>query len=384
MSLPLCSIIIPAYNAEVWLERTLLSAAKQNYPNLEIIVIDDGSKDDTRKLAESISAVDERFRVVSIPNGGVANARNVGIREARGKYVAFLDADDLWHPDKIRLQVESMQEPLDGALPAASYALARLINAHDRVVSKGATPGESGYILLRNMYFRFSGNGSSVLVLRDVALEVGGYDSSWIAHGSGGCEDIDFELAVAARYPIVCVQQLLVGYRRAPGSMSTRHREMARGALGVIQKHLKANPQIPKWATRLVYGALLGYTVPELIAGRDWPEAAKHLGILFINQPMQAIEFSLRFLKRQPKRLLRLLFKKPKSVEEIAGPLFTDVRPEIEPSEINTRHPRQREILDALTELDAKLWKEVIKGNINSSTHVEDNAGEPAYRVARN
>ncbi len=125
MSLPLCTIVIPAYNAGIWIERTLKSAAQQNYPNLEILVIDDGSKDNTRMLAEAMAAVDDRFRVISIPNGGVANARNVGIREASGEYVAFLDADDLWHPDKIRLQVEAMEQLTDGGLPRASYTLKR-------------------------------------------------------------------------------------------------------------------------------------------------------------------------------------------------------------------------------------------------------------------
>src|SRR5579864_5903598 len=133
MSLPLCTIVIPAYNAGLWIERTLKSAAQQNYTNLEILVIDDGSKDNTRMLAEAMAAVDDRFRVISIPNGGVANARNVGIREASGEYAAFLDADDLWHPDKIKLQVEAMQQLTDGVLPAASYTLLRFIDVHDRV-----------------------------------------------------------------------------------------------------------------------------------------------------------------------------------------------------------------------------------------------------------
>lgn len=366
MSLPLCSIVIPAFNAELWIERTLQSAANQNYPNLEVLVVDDGSKDNTRNLAESFSAVDNRFRVINIPNGGVANARNIGIREARGKYVAFLDADDLWHPDKLRLQIEAMQVPLDGAPPGGSYTLSRRIDAHDRIISKGATLGESGYILLRNMYFRFSGNGSCFLVLRDVALEVGGYDPSWIAHESGGCEDIDFELAVAARYPIVCVQQLLVGYRQVPGAMSSHHRKMARGALGVIQKHLRANPHIPKWASRFVYGAILDYTISELIVARAWPELAKHLGLLFINKPGQATKFFLRRLIRQPRRIIGLLLKKskPKPSEDIVGPLFTDVRSEIEPAEQHTRELRQQQILAALAELDARLWKEISKGRL--------------------
>jgi len=362
----LCTIVIPAYNAGVWIERTLESAAKQTYSNLEVLVIDDGSEDNTRELAESISKVDRRFRVISIPNGGVANARNIGIREARGVYIAFLDADDLWHPDKIKLQVEAMQQRIDGALPAACYALTRNIDVRDRVVNGGISQGESGYILARHLYFKFVGNGSSVLVCRDVALELGGYDPSWAARGIGGCEDLDFELKIAAIYPVVCVQHALVGYRTSPGNMSSNNVMMALGGFGVIESHLKANPQIPRWAARLIYGGVLGWSLPMLIGDRSWADALEHLRLLFINRPGQGVAFLFGKLINQPKRLIRLFREKaPENIGVL--PLFTEVRPEIDPTEWNIRPLRDREILKILAELDARLWK-ANRGKIESET----------------
>src|SRR6266481_2960226 len=101
---PLTSVVIPAYNAELFLERTLRSALRQTHSNLEVIVVDDGSTDKTRVIAEAAAAIDDRVRIISVPNGGVAKSRNIGIAEANGEFVAFLDADDLWHPAKFELQ----------------------------------------------------------------------------------------------------------------------------------------------------------------------------------------------------------------------------------------------------------------------------------------
>jgi glycosyltransferase involved in cell wall biosynthesis len=101
---PLTSVVIPAYNAELFLERTLRSALRQTHSNLEVIVVDDGSTDKTRAIAAAAATTDDRVRIISVPNGGVAKARNIGIAEANGEFVAFLDADDLWHPTKIALR----------------------------------------------------------------------------------------------------------------------------------------------------------------------------------------------------------------------------------------------------------------------------------------
>jgi cellulose synthase/poly-beta-1,6-N-acetylglucosamine synthase-like glycosyltransferase len=89
--------------------RTLRSALDQTYGNIEIIVVDDGSADRTRHIVESFSFEDSRVRLISTVNRGVAMARNFGIKNARGTYLAFLDADDLWHPTKIERQLQAFR-----------------------------------------------------------------------------------------------------------------------------------------------------------------------------------------------------------------------------------------------------------------------------------
>ncbi len=360
MSLPLCTIVIPAYNAGVWIERTLQSVAQQTYPSLEVLVVDDGSADNTRILAEAMAAVDHRFRVLNIPNGGVANARNLGIREAHGEFVAFLDADDLWHPEKIALQMAAMEQLVDGVPPGASYALMRSIDMEDRVTGTGNMLGSSGFMLARHLYFKPVGNGSSVLVRRGVALELGGYDPAWAARGIGGCEDLDFELKVAAKYPIVCVPQLLIGYRKSPGNMSSNQLKMARGYLGVVERHLKANPQVPEWVTPLVYASTLGWTLRLLIHGRHWLEALRHLARMFSYQPGRAVRSLLeRLFHSELRRAIRFLRRKIRR-ETPARPLFVELSPEIDTVHCGASLGRRdQKILKALTEFDSQLWREL-------------------------
>ncbi|MDF0698538.1 glycosyltransferase family A protein [Rhizobium sp. MC63] len=245
---PLVSVVIPAFNASRYIELTLRSVVCQTYQNLEIIVVNDGSTDDTAKMVEQAARADSRIRLLSTSNRGVAAARNTGIRESAGRYVAFLDADDLWHQTKIEKQVNALSRL--SPKWAAVYVLHYIID-HDDEIIRSCTPNAArGYLYARHLTFKYVGNGSSLLVRRDVALEVGGFDSSYAAQGIGGCEDLDFELKLAARYLIEVIPERLVGYRQYPGNMSSNHLQMGQSALEAVQRSLAANPQLPRYAAR--------------------------------------------------------------------------------------------------------------------------------------
>ena len=109
-SAPLVSVVMPAYNAEEHIAGSLESILAQTHPNVEIIVVDDGSTDDTESVVRKTAP---SAKYVRIKNSGPAAARNEGNRHARGKYLAFLDADDLWHPRKLELQVEYLERHPD-------------------------------------------------------------------------------------------------------------------------------------------------------------------------------------------------------------------------------------------------------------------------------
>ena len=96
--MPGISVIVPAYNAEKYLKQCIESVQQQTYQDWELLVIDDGSKDGTRRKAEQFAAGDDRIRVLHKKNGGVSSARNLGLQVAKGDYIAFLDVDDHFVP----------------------------------------------------------------------------------------------------------------------------------------------------------------------------------------------------------------------------------------------------------------------------------------------
>ena len=107
------SIVIPAYNASRWIERTLRSVQGQTVKNIEVIVVDDGSTDETPAIVRRLMEQDPRIYLIQQSNGGVAKARNIGIVSARSEFVAPLDADDLWHPQRLELHLDAFADAPD-------------------------------------------------------------------------------------------------------------------------------------------------------------------------------------------------------------------------------------------------------------------------------
>lgn len=108
---PLVSVITPCYNMEKFVAATVESVRSQTYPHWEMLIVDDASTDGTAEILQSMAKQDERIKFVVKPNHiGIADSRNQAIQMAKGRYLAFLDADDLWHPDKLERQLQVMQE----------------------------------------------------------------------------------------------------------------------------------------------------------------------------------------------------------------------------------------------------------------------------------
>jgi glycosyltransferase involved in cell wall biosynthesis len=118
---PLVSIIIPCYNQAHFLPDALSSVRAQTHYNWECIIINDGSPDSTEQVAQEWIKMDSRFRYIYKPNGGLSSARNAGLREVKGDYIQFLDADDVIHPDKFTLQINAMESTSDFALAISDY-----------------------------------------------------------------------------------------------------------------------------------------------------------------------------------------------------------------------------------------------------------------------
>src|SRR4051794_25232839 len=108
--MPRISVVVPIYNVEPYLEECLDSIARQTYSDLEVVMVDDGSKDNSPEIAERWASKDRRFRLVTQPNGGLGSARNTGIKHAGGELLAFVDSDDYLAPNAYQLLVEALDE----------------------------------------------------------------------------------------------------------------------------------------------------------------------------------------------------------------------------------------------------------------------------------
>jgi glycosyltransferase involved in cell wall biosynthesis len=244
---PLISVVIPCHNASAFIGRTLETACAQTYRNLEILVVDDGSTDDTVELIRARMAVDDRIRLIRQPNLGVAAARNRAMTEARGDLIAPLDADDLWHPEKIRQQVDRMQACSQEV--ALVYCWRVNVDEQDTMRATEWTeepPTYEGHVLPALIQQNFIGCASVPLFRRSCALEVGGYDSRLREQDAEGCEDRDLYLRMAERWKFAAVRLFLVGYRVRRGSMSQCVPAMKRSHRFAIAKARSRHPEIPQ------------------------------------------------------------------------------------------------------------------------------------------
>jgi cellulose synthase/poly-beta-1,6-N-acetylglucosamine synthase-like glycosyltransferase len=215
----LVSVVIPAYNAETTIDDTLISVRSQTHRELEIIVVDDGSTDDTTGVVKAHAALDSRLTLIRQENLGVAAARNIGWQSARSRFIAFVDADDLWAPTKIERQLEILLsgDPRIGFV----YTWWAMIDRSNRIRCKVPGRDIDGDVLEQTLLGNFVGHASSPLIRRQALEDVGGFDSGLRAAGMQGCEDTLLYYRIAKRYHFGLVREHLTGYRVVSGRMSS-------------------------------------------------------------------------------------------------------------------------------------------------------------------
>lgn len=234
---PLVGVIVPMYNASQTIDATLTSICAQTYRNLDIVVVDDGSTDDSGKSAQMWAEREPRLRLLRQLNSGVAAARNFGAANTPAEYLAFIDADDLWAPEKIEVQMRTL---LNGESEfGLVYSWYALIDRADRVVSLKHQPTAEGWVLPDLLQTNLVGNGSSALVRRKAFERVGGFDQA-LREGS---EDIAIYLRIAERYEFRVIRRHLVGYRMLPNNMSSDFGRMVRSCEAVLSEYRLRYPQ---------------------------------------------------------------------------------------------------------------------------------------------
>lgn len=206
------SVVIPAYNAVSTIKEAIESVYLQTLPPFEVIVVDDGSTDETSDIVRAFPEV----RCFSQSNQGVGAARNRGIAEAKGQYIAFLDADDLWHPQKLELQMA-----LAGRLDSFGIIAATSIKFHHH--SKSPKPKSFSIthipfsaINFNQLLNHWCFSPCTSLIPRSVLVDNGGFNANWL---SG--EDRDLWLRIAAHHPIYCIDLPLFYIRTGLGTNLT-------------------------------------------------------------------------------------------------------------------------------------------------------------------
>jgi glycosyltransferase involved in cell wall biosynthesis len=241
----LVSVVIPVHNGERFICRTLASVRAQTYDPIEAIVIDDGSTDRTGILVEAEVARDNRIRLFRTQRVGVAAARNFGIGKARGELIAPLDADDLWHPQKIARQVEKVRA--SSAKVGLVYCWSVEIDENDFVIPPldrlESWSRPEGRVTDELAKSNFLSNASSPLIKRSCIDAIGGYDASLVPAGAA---DWKLYLALSECCEFAQVPDYLVGYRRSPGSISRDVTVMAQSMELVTRWLFEKWPNLPQ------------------------------------------------------------------------------------------------------------------------------------------
>lgn len=262
---PTVSVIIPAYNAADYVGRAIESALNQTHAPLEVIVIDDGSRDNT---AEQVAQYPAPVRLLRQPNGGPAAARNHGARVANGEWLALLDADDAWLPHKLERQLPYLSEPtiaLVHACEPAEYA-----------------PREATFEALWKRNFLLT---SSVLIRRTAFDETGRFNED---RELIGVEDYNLWLRMAARgLRVIGHPELLHEYTPAPGHLTSQSERFARAELAnleAIRCALDLDPEMVRDKQMAIYETY----GRQLFHYRQLGAARRLLGKLLLQRPSPA------------------------------------------------------------------------------------------------
>ena len=280
-SAELVTVIVPAYNASATIDETLLSIRGQTHAALEIIVVDDGSTDETCALVERHAAEDSRVVLLSQSNGGVAKARNLALDHAHGRYVAPVDADDLWRPEKIARQLSLLRERGPGTTLVYTWYVSIDGDSRVRQVNR---PSHEGQVLPMLCTLNFVGHASSPLMPTQAVLDAGGYDPSLRARAAQGCEDWKLYLALADRGEFAVVKSVLTGYRQVGQGMSGDIAQMLRSHYLVMSEFEREHSGYARELRDGIY-RMSDYYVKEALKAKRYAAAARELRRLSLNDP---------------------------------------------------------------------------------------------------
>jgi glycosyltransferase involved in cell wall biosynthesis len=289
---PLVSAIIPNYNYARYVGEAVESALGQTYPNIEVIVVDDGSTDNSLEVLEQYR---DRIKIIDQKNSGVCVARNRGVAESAGEYIAFLDADDVWLPEKIEKQVEKFASGKDLGLvhvgvidiDASGDELATHLNGMEGDVAAELMMFEKAVIL---------GGGSGVMIPRPVFDEVEGFDESLSTSA-----DWDLYFRISSAFSVGFIGEPLLRYRLHGSNMHSNVARMEREMLSAYEKAFSRVPDEGGQRTGRAYGSLYRVLSGSYFRAGNYGSFFRTAVLCFLNDP-RSIGYFLKFPARRFRR----------------------------------------------------------------------------------
>ena len=297
------SVVIPAYNAASYIAETLDSVLQQTLPPTEVLVIDDGSTDETANVAERFASP---VKVIRRPNSRAAAARNFGVETATSEWIAFVDADDIWEPSKLERQMAELEKHPEADI---CYTGRILLMQKNGMWQLGPVAGVAPASNVREALFRGTTFlPSSVVIRRSAFLAVGGYDTSFKY-----AEDWELWMRLLhSGMKFTSCPEALVQYRIHAASATHSAVPSFMAAKEVYRRHVF--PYLPRLTRWIDYSRFL-----SLHEG-DAARTLQKLG------DRRALEFSLRCLLHNP-------FREPYRYRALAGQLYNRIRPKREQAE---------------------------------------------------
>lgn len=234
--MPLVSVIIATFNCARYLPYALDSVFQQTYPHFEVLVIDDGSNDDTKTVMQSYLS---KVTYLTQKNSGVAAARNNGVRNAKGEYISFLDADDLWEPDKLELQVRYLESHPDVAVAFGDMSSFNENGTFSFSVQK-SFPVYEGWIFERLLVNNFVMN-ITTMVRKSIVLELNGFDEDLRI-----ASDYHLYLRIALRYEFGYIDKVLSHRRCHERNISNSFDKSYAANFLILEKIGQQSPEISR------------------------------------------------------------------------------------------------------------------------------------------
>jgi glycosyltransferase involved in cell wall biosynthesis len=264
---PLVSVVIPAYNEADTVPDAIRSALAQSVTDLEVIVIDDGSEDDTAEAARSIA--DPRITVLTQHNQGVCVARNAGIAAARGTYVAFLDADDIWLPRKLERQLDYLDHHPD---VTAVQAGVMFVDGDRNVLHVEPCRTSADPLMDTLMFKNLPAFPTTVMIRRDKLEQIGGFDTSLVI-----LEDWNMAIEASRHCRLASIEEPLALYRVHPGNRS-RDLSIHVEPGFIVLDRLFGDPSLPERVLarkRQIYARFFTMLAGGALRNRQWREWAR-------------------------------------------------------------------------------------------------------------